>query len=151
MLLAGSILLFAGFHPAWAQQVALSLSSGVAQPGSSVALTASLTATGGAKPTAIQWTMSYAAGVTGVAVVARQKSVQCASKSGSTVCALYGIDPNKVLADGAVAAVTITVSATNKSTFLPITLNGIVTSDSRGHSIPSVGTGGIVTVVPPRP
>src|SRR6266849_4232427 len=79
-----------------AQQVALSLSSGSTTPGSSVALSVSMTSSGGALPTSLQWTMSYPTGVTGVSVVAGSsaiaagKSVSC---SGTPVtCIVFGLN-----------------------------------------------------------
>src|SRR5436190_24267821 len=65
-----AVTLLAASH-ADAQQVTLSVSSGSATPGSTVALTVSMAATGGALPSSLQWTMNYsAADVTSVSVVA---------------------------------------------------------------------------------
>jgi uncharacterized protein (TIGR03437 family) len=131
-----------------AQQVPLTLSSGSTTPGSNMALAVSLTASGGAAPTGLQWTMSYPAVVTSVSVTANQKSIVCSSAAGSTTCLLFALDTN-VLGNGVVATATVTISAGTTSTTVPITVSAVVASDASGNSIPASGGGGTITVIQP--
>src|SRR6266850_7396117 len=78
------ILLGTAASQAMAQQATVSLSSGSGAPGGAVSLSVSLTSSGGAQPSSLQWTMNYpASDVTGVNVtaatsaIAANKSVSC--------------------------------------------------------------------------
>src|SRR5687767_14892921 len=79
-------------YPAWSQQVAFSLTAGTGAPGSTVTLSLSMTASGGAQPASLQWRIGYPSDVTSVAVnagtalTAAGKSVTCFSSGGSTTC-----------------------------------------------------------------
>ena len=133
-----------------AQQVTLSMSSGSTTPGSNVALTVSMTASGGAQPAGLEWIMSYPADVTGVSVVAGSaataagKLMQCAAGSPRT-CIVFGLNTTTI-GNGPVAVATFTISASSTSTSVPITVSGVVVSDALGNSIPSSGIGGTITV-----
>jgi hypothetical protein len=133
-------------------QVAMDLSSGVATPGSSVALAVSMAASGGAQPTSLQWTMSYsAADVTSVAVVAdpavtAAKSLSCSSSSGSTTCLLFGLNATTI-PNGSIASAIFTISAGALSSSVPVTMSGTVASDALGNSIPISSSGGTVTII----
>jgi len=85
-LFASASLFAAVSGVAMAQQVALSLGSGSTTAGGSVSLNLSSTVSGGAQPSALQWTMTYLAsdvsGVTvtpGAVATAASKSVTCSS------------------------------------------------------------------------
>src|SRR5665213_238937 len=131
-----------------AQQVSLSLGSGSTTPGSSTALTLSMTATGGALPTSLEWTMNYPADVTAATVVGGPKSASCSSTAGSTTCLMFDLTTN-VIPNGTVATATFTISAGSLSASVPITISGLMAADAAGNSIPSSGTGGTITVLQP--
>ena len=146
------IVLCAAVKPAHAQQVGLWIGSGSGSPGSSVALDVSLTVSGGAQPTGIQWSMNYPADVTNISVtassaaIAAGKSLSCSAAGGSTTCVVFGVNTTAI-GNGAVATATITMSPASTSISLPIAVSGIVASDALGNAIPASGTGGVITVI----
>ena len=147
-LLTTGLLAGAGISPAIAQQVTLSLGSGITTPGSTVTLALSMTATGGALPTSLEWTMNYPADITAVTVVGGPKSASCSSTAGSTTCLMFDLTTN-VIPNGTVATATFTISPGSLNTSIPITLSGLMAADSGGNGISSTATGGTITVVQP--
>ena len=156
-LLATGLLAVAGLGPVLGQQVTLSLGSGNTTPGSAVALNLSMTATGGALPTSLQWTMNYATDVTGVTVamapnpnwIGVPKAPSCSSVSASSVlCVIFDVTTN-VIPNGSVATATFTISGGSVATNVPITLSGLVASDAGGNVIPSSATSGTITLIQP--
>ena len=112
---------------AQSQTASLSLRSGSASRGGSVALNLGLSASG-AGPGSLQWTLSYPTSdvvslstTVGAALTAAGKSLNCSPKSGSVTCVASGINGNGI-ANGVVAVVTVTLSPTSSSLVsLPVT------------------------------
>ncbi|HVJ09782.1 MAG TPA: cohesin domain-containing protein, partial [Acidisarcina sp.] len=150
------VVLIIGFifcsHVAVAQQTALALSSGTANPGGSVTLNVSLTDSGGAIPAGLQWTIGYpTADITGVTAnvsptaSAAGKSVTCFSNSGSSNCILYGID-NTSIPSGQIATITFQIASAAPAGTAPVSLTGSVATDPTGSSISATGSGGTITI-----
>ncbi len=131
-----------------AQQVTLSLGSESTTPGSTATLALSMTATGGALPTSLEWTMNYPADITAATVAGGPKSASCSSTAGSTTCLMFDLTTN-VIPNGTVASATFTISPGSLSTSIPITLSGLMAADSGGNGISSTATGGTITVIQP--
>ena len=134
LLLLGLILLSVTVMPAQAQQVAVSLGSGISAPGSTLALDLSLTTSGGAQPAVFQWSMSYsAADIASVSVTdgptasAAGKSILCSSTPGSTVCVAYGVNQN-IISDGVAATATFDIAPGALDASAPVQITGISAS-----------------------
>lgn len=149
----GLLIAFSAFAciPALAQQSSLSLASGSAKPGGSVALSLSLTNSAGTQPGSLEWTMTYpASDISGVSVAVSSsasvahKTVNCNnSSSGSTVCVLSGLDENTIPA-GTVATATFQVAANSQDKSIPVQLAGMG-ADAEGSLLPVSATGGTIT------
>ena len=152
-LFASASLFAAVSGVAMAQQVALSLGSGSTIAGGSVSLNLSLTVSGGAQPTALQWTMAYSAsdvsGVTvtpGAVATAAAKSVTCSSSLGSTRCVVYGVNDN-AMGSGVLATVTLTIASGTHDTSAAVSVASVGAVNALGTSIPGAGVGGSITIV----
>src|ERR1700690_4052461 len=77
--------------PLTAQSVSISLASGNGTPGSAVPLAISMTATGGAQPSSLEWTMRYPADVTSVVVSGGPKNVTGSNFGGQSPCLLFDL------------------------------------------------------------
>ncbi len=137
------------------QQVALSLGSGSGTPGSIVTLSLSLTASGGAQPAGLQWTIGYSANIISVvetigsAASAAGKSMQCNYQSGTATCLVIGFNTTTI-GDGTVATVAFTIAPDTPSTSVPVTLSRISATTGGGTSIPASGTGTEMQIGVPR-
>ncbi len=136
--------------PVAAQQASLSVASGSAKPGGTVALALSLANTNATQPGSLEWTMNYSASdISGVSVAVSSsasvahKTVSCNATSGSTVCVLSGLDENTIAA-GPVATATFTVASGSQSTSIPIQLSATAAADD-GSQLPLSSTGATVT------
>lgn len=156
-LAAVSSLLLASATSVAAQQSTLSLGSGSATPGGSVALNLTLSDSGGAAPVALQWTMTYpAASITGVTVAAGPsasaagKSPACTSSTGSTTCVLFGMNQS-VISDGIVATATFNVSSSATGSSFAVQISSVAASTLAGNLIAGAGQGGTISISQPPP
>lgn len=146
----------AGFSimQAYGQQVALSLGSASAPPGSTVTIPLSLSSSGGAQPTSLQWTMAYPPTLSVVGVSAGSsaasvaKSVVCATVSGSTTCVLFGMN-TLTIGNGQVATATFLIASGTAAGTASLSLSNVVASNAAGSSIPTSATGGAITILQP--
>jgi len=152
VLLVGLILLSVTSTPANAQQVAVSLGSGISVPGGTLAMDVSLTTSGGAQPAVFQWTMSYsAADIASVSVTdgptatAAGKSILCSSASGSTVCVAYGVNQN-IISDGVAATATFNIASGALDTSAPVQVTGVSASAPDASGISALGTGATISI-----
>ncbi len=139
------------------QQVALSLGSGSGLPGSTVTVSMTMTASGGAQPSGLQWTMSYSSsaisgvvGTIGGAASAAGKTLQCSYGSGTANCLVIGINTTAI-ASGTVATFAFTIASGAPSGNLSLNLSGLAASSGLGASIPTTGSGGVITVLAATP
>jgi chitodextrinase len=130
-------------------QTSLSLASGTAAPGGSLALNLSLSAS---TASALEWTLSYAAAdvtsvtvAAGPALAAAGKTIQCSTGAGSTVCLASGIN-STMIANGVVAVVTATLAAAPSGASVPISVGSTMGSLADGSAVAVSGTGGTITV-----
>ena len=140
-------------EPDKAQSDSLVLSSASVVPGGTVALNLSLTSPAAGEPAGLQWTLTYSpsdiSSITasaGAAATAAGKFLLCSGTAGSYTCLLTGLNTN-VIQNGAVAVVTVTVSANVTQTSIGIT-NALGTSPA-GDTIPIAATGGSITTAAP--
>ncbi len=150
------LLVFSTSSMVLAQQINLSVGSGTATPGATVTVPITLTATGGAQPAGMQWTIGYSStDISSVSVTAGPsstaagKNVSCSSTSTSTICIAYGMNEN-IIASGTVASATITIASGSLDSSAPIQISGVAATDLTGStSIPASGTGGTITIPQP--
>lgn len=155
-LLCG-ILLAALAGVGFAQQAALSLSSGAAQDGGNVGLSLSLTTSGSTQPGALEWTMTYPAtefsGATiapGAAAAAAGTAPTCSSNVGTIKCVLDGTQ-QAAIANGVVALITLAVPAAAPSGSATIAITSPVAVGVNGSSIPAASVGGSVSIQATQP
>ncbi len=141
--------------PAFAQQAAVSLSSGSSVPGGAVTLSISLASTGGAQPAAVQWTMGYSASsVTSVSVIAGSsltaagKSVTCSPYATGTICVAYGMNANTI-SNGILATATFQIAPGTLVTSVPVQMTAVSASTPPGVPIAGAGTGGTISITQP--
>ncbi len=136
------------------QQVALSIGSAIATPGSSAALTVSSSANGGIQPAILQWTMQYPADVTGIEV----NPAPAAADAGKTITCSYGVSVATCLAwgenkttipDGPVATATFQISAASRNSSIAIINSPGSASDTDGNSLPVTSAGGTISLILP--
>lgn len=127
--------------PIAAQTVSIALASGNATPGSSVPLAISMTATGGAQPSSLEWTMRYPADVTSVVVSGGPKNVTCSNFGGSTTCLMFDLTQNTI-PSGAIALATVVISPGSTSTNVPISMSGLIATDATGSITYSTSASG---------
>ncbi len=131
---------------ALAQNATLSIGSASATAGGTVSVPITLTSSGGAQTSALQWTFSYSSDITGVTVIPAPsatnagKLIDC---SGS-VCIVYGVN-STVIPDGTVATAMFQISANPSTSGIPVALNTVVDSSATGSSIPAGGGAGVIT------
>ena len=107
--------IISGFGNAlWAQST-LTLASGTATAGSTVALNLSLSSPAGSEPAALQWVLTYPSAsiasisvAPGTSTTTAGKSISCAGGPAAYTCIAFGINSNTI-SDGVVAVVTITL------------------------------------------
>ncbi len=123
----------------------LSIGSGWAKSGWTVDLP--ITLSGGAQPTALQWSLSYSPDVVKVTVVAGI-STKAAGKTltcSATTCVIFG-GKNTALADGEVAVATFQIAAKPSSPTIGIVVKSVVAAGADGSSIPASGGVGKITL-----
>ena len=135
-----------------AQQVALSLGSARLTRGQSISLDLSLATSGGAQPTALQWTMAYPASAVasvsvtpGAATTAASKNVKCSSGTGKTVCIVFGMDDGAV-GNGVLATATLNLTTGTAVSSAPIQVASVAAIGGTDASIPASGTGRLVAI-----
>jgi hypothetical protein len=141
ILAAGSPILGAQSGPA------LSLDSGSAAPGGTVSLDMHLVSPASSLPAALEWTVSYPPGdvisvnmAAGAGLMAADKTIACNAASGSTICLAYGINANWI-ANGVVAVVTVTLSATAGDSIIPLSMGNTSAAAADGSALPVQATG----------
>ena len=142
------IFALAAFHSGLllAQTANLSLSSATSTPGGTVVLNLSLS-TSGTLPAGLEWTLTYPAGqipaiaaFAGPAATAANKTLSCASASGSLTCLLIGsptTGATSTIASGVVATVQVTLAPNAGTTAIALT-NPFAVSPA-GRAWPSWG------------
>ena len=131
-----TIVLFSASVLPGAGSLALS-SAGVS--GSSISLTLSL-ASGGSSPAGIQWTLTYPSGSiasVNASSVTAGKTTYCSAANGTFTCLLVGQTSN-LLADGAVATLSVTLAAGIPCATIGLTNTMGAASD--GTFLPLTGT-----------
>jgi len=129
------------------QSVVVSIGSGSATPGGTVTVPITLTSSGGAQTTGLQWTFSYSSDITGVTVVAGAsttnagKSLSCSGNN----CLAAGIN-STLIADGTVATATFQIAANPSTNPISIQLTNVVATTAGGTSIPSSGASGSIVL-----
>jgi len=146
--------LVAASGSAMAQHVALSLGSGSAIPGRSVSLNLSLATSGGAQPTALQWIIAYPASAIssvsvtpGAAATAASKNVTCSSRTGSTICVVFGANDD-ALSNGVLATATLNFEAGTVVSAAPVQVASVSAITSADSSIPTSATGRVIAIRP---
>jgi hypothetical protein len=126
----------------------LSIGSGWAKPGWTVDLP--ITLSGGAQPTALEWSFGYSPDITKVTVVAGI-STKAAGKTlscSATKCLIFG-GKNTTLADGEVAVATFQIAEKPSAATIPIAIKSVVAAAPDGNSIPASGGTGTITLPTP--
>jgi trimeric autotransporter adhesin len=137
------------------QQVSLSLATASAPAGSTVTVGMSLESSGGALPSALQWTLSYPSVLSLVTVDAGSsstsagKSVTCATSGDSATCVLFGLNTTAI-GNGQLAAVTFLIAPSASGT-ASVAVANVVASNPSGSSIPASAAGGAITILQPPP
>lgn len=137
---------------AWAQPV-LTLSSGSALPGGTVALNLSLSSPAGSEPSALQWTYSYPAAVAsinvanGPALTSAGKSITCTAGSLTYTCVASGFNSN-IISNGVVGLATVTLNSNGATSTVGIN-NALAATATGGTETVSGGSGTITVSLPP--
>jgi hypothetical protein len=132
---------------ALAQSITLSIGSGSATAGGTVAVPIDLTSTGGAQTAGFQWAFNVSSDIIGVTVVAGSstsnagKSLSCSGNN----CLIVGFN-STVIADGTVAIATFQIAPNPSSSAIRIQLTNVVASSASGVSIPSSGGAGSISL-----
>ena len=137
---------------ALAQSVGVSAAPAGGATGGLASFPLSVTATGGAQPVALQWTISYSVSdvssisltIGGTAAIA-SKTLACAQTAGSTTCLIYGMNTTTI-ADGVIAQVVVGLSATTGATSTTLQVTGVVAATAAGDSIQASGTGNQIII-----
>jgi hypothetical protein len=137
---------------ALAQSVGISAAPASGARGGLASFPLSVTATGGAQPVALQWTIRYSASdvsslsltIAGTAAVA-SKTLACAQTAGSMTCLIYGMNTTTI-ADGVIAQVVVGLSATTGATSTTLQVTGVVAATAAGDSIQATGTGNQIII-----
>jgi hypothetical protein len=150
------VVLAISFHRvALGQTIGLSVGSANAAPGRSTSLNLSMTASAGAGPTGLEWTIGYSpADVSSVTVTAAAaatgagKTVACSTGTGSLTCLLYGVN-SATISNGVVAQLAVRLSPSTTSTSTAIRITRTAAAGGAGSAIPTNGSGGLVTILQP--
>lgn len=130
--------------------ITLTLASGTGIKSGTITLALSIASTGGDQCTAIQWSFGHTSDVTltsvalGAAATGASKSL---NRSGD-LCVVWGINTN-VIGDGTLLNATFTIAASPSTGSIPISITGIVASDSGGNALTTSGVSGTITVDTP--
>ena len=132
-------------------QTSLSLASGSAAQGGSTSLNLTLNVASGTAPAAVQWQLTYPAGIasmsvtTGAALSSAGKAVSCNAVSGAVTCVASGNNA-ATIPNGVVAAVNVTLASTVSGSSIAIGVGGTGGSDATGGALAVNGTGNTVSV-----
>ncbi len=132
---------------ALAQSVSVRLASGSGAPGGTVVIPITIASTQGAQTTTVQWSLTYPADITGVAVaigssgMSAQKFLSC---NGSK-CVIIGLN-RTTIPDGTVALATFQIASHPSSEAIPIKITGVVAGSVDGRSIPVIALSGSVSM-----
>jgi uncharacterized protein (TIGR03437 family) len=151
-IFAGAIIFAAACGLATAQQVALSLGSMGSIHGKSISMSLSVATSGGAQPTALQWTMAYPASAIssvsvapGAAATAASKNVTCSSGSGKTMCIAYGVGDGAI-GSGVLATATLNLAPGTAVASAPIQVASVAAIDGTDLTIPASGIGRLIAI-----
>jgi len=153
---------------AGAQTATIALGSGSGIPGGTVDISVSLASTGGAQPSALNFTVTHpfsdlstAQGLItpGGSVTAAGKTLTCSLKTGLTVCVVAGISPpnSNVIPNGLLGTIRYQIAQGIAPGPGPkidtLAVTGVTVSDAAGRYISSGGSGGTVSISasPPPP
>lgn len=129
----------------WAQN-SLTVSSGSVAPDGTVSLTLSFAASSGTSVAALQWTLTYPAGVTnvsvapGAALTAAGKTVTCAANSSGYICIASGMNAN-VIGNGVIGSVSARFSGSGSISF---GLTGVLGATPDGSAVSLTGAGSTI-------
>ena len=142
----------AAIYPSFGQTGSLTLSSAVLTSSRTVSLNLSLTSPAGSGPAGVQWTLTFSPTVVTInsvtaatSLTAANKSVTCASASGTYTCLAYGMN-STIIANGVVAVVSVTLAAS--ATSASIGVSNALGASPAGSALPLTATGGSVTSAP---
>jgi hypothetical protein len=142
------ILLLLAFRVASSgQNVTLSIGSGPASAGGTIALPLNLVSRAGSEPAALQWSFHYSSDISNVAVAlstagtSARKSASCSANK----CLIFGLTKD-VIRNGTVATVTLRIAPNPSSKTIPIQIVDVVASTALGASIPAGGTPGTISL-----
>ncbi len=133
------------------QTLTLTIGSGSGTAGATVSLPITLTSSGGAQASGLQWSFVYPSDITSFTVVAgpsatnAAKSITCSANS----CLVLGFN-NTVMTDGTVATAIFHIAANASTTTIPVQISGVVASTGSGDSIPASGGSGTITLSTPQ-
>ena len=135
-----------------AQGISLAIGSAAAAPGTSTTLNLSMTATGGAQPDGVQWSLGYSvtdvssiAVSAGAAATGAGKSLACSNGTGNVTCLLYGVN-SAVIANGVIAQIAVTLASGTQSASSAIQISGAVAANGAGNAITTTGSSGALTI-----
>jgi len=144
------ILFWAAFPAgALAQSVVLSIESGSAAPGETVAVAINIAST--TSVAAVEWSFSYSGDIVGLSVVpgnsaqGAQKSVVCTG----TTCLAYGRNTTS-MTNGTLAVATFRLASKAPGPAIPIRIVGVSAASPAAAPIPASGGSGLITVLPLR-
>lgn len=133
-------------------QTVISLGSGTASKGGSVALSLSLANGSGLQSGALEWALSYSSSdiasvsvAAGASLSAAGKSLSCSSSSGNTKCVAYGLNQNAI-GNGTIAAATLNIASNAPDSSIVVSVSPVVISNPAGSSVSTAGTGGSISV-----
>jgi len=137
----------------------LSVSGGSGAPGSTVALSISLSSSGSTQLAGVQWDLTYPSTVLspapgtywarGTAATAAGKQASCnLVKPGDIRCLVTGFNSTSIQ-DGVLATVTLQISASTTSTSAQVNLTGTSGTDSSGSPITMTGSDASITIDQP--
>jgi hypothetical protein len=141
--------------PGFAQSATLSIGSASAQPGTSVSVPLSYT-TDSTPASGVMWTFGYATTditaitvTAGSAATAADKSINCNTTGpGQYTCIAVGMNATTIPA-GALATVSLAVSATTSATSTAIQILNVAAADATGSPVAAAGSSGTVMILRP--
>src|ERR1035438_10086984 len=132
-----------------AQSVTLRLSSGSAAPGTTVTLNVSLASTGN-QPASVQWdlgfsTTDFSSVTVAAAPGAGNKTLSCEYGAGTAMCLLWGLN-DSTIANGVIATVNLTLSASTLSTSSLVQLTNGTSASITSTPLSTFTSNGTVTI-----
>ena len=132
-----------------AQSVTLSLSSTSAAPGATVTLNVSLASTGN-QPASVQWdlgfsTTDFSSVTVAAAPGAGNKTLSCEYGAGTAMCLLWGLN-DSTIANGVIATLNLTVSASTLSTTSLVQLINGTSASITSTPLSTFTSNGTVTI-----